>query len=75
MKRSILNQKLQLKSLPKEYNEKLTLFKQVQPIGLDMIPEPVTNELKDFSQVLLEADFKEYKGHYKLVAKYNKDKK
>ncbi|MFJ6263980.1 hypothetical protein [Lysinibacillus xylanilyticus] len=67
--------KATVEKFAKEYNEKLTLFKQVQPIGLDTIPEPVTNELNDFSQVLLEADFKEYKGHYKLVAKYNKDKK
>ncbi len=66
--------KAMVEEFVKEYNEKLALFKQVQPIGLDMIPEPVTNELNDFSQVLLEADFKEYKGHYKLVAKYNKDK-
>ncbi|MFJ7734567.1 hypothetical protein ACIQXF_22210 [Lysinibacillus sp. NPDC097231] len=67
--------KAMVEEFVKEYNEKLTLFKQVQPIGLDMISEPVSNELNDFSQVLLEADFKEYKGHYKLVAKYNKDKK
>ncbi len=27
------------------------------------------------SQTLLEADFIKYKGHYKIVAKYNEDKK
>lgn len=67
--------KASVEKFVKDYNAGVELFKQVQPVELVKIPEPVTNELKDFSQILLDTDFKEYKGHYKLVAKYNKDKK
>ena len=67
--------KATVEKFAKDYNAAVDLFKQVQPVELVKIPEPVTNELNDFSQILLDTDFKEYKGHYKLVAKYNKDKK
>ena len=43
------------------------------------IQEPITSELNKeeniFSQILLDTDFKEHKGHYKIEAKYNEDKK
>ena len=62
-----------------EYNASVDAFKQVQEVELVKITEPITSELnkeKDiFSQILFDADFKKYEGHYKLVAKYNKDKK
>ncbi|MFF2177865.1 hypothetical protein ACFVT8_15615 [Lysinibacillus sp. NPDC058147] len=67
--------KATVEKFAKDYNAGVDVFKQVQPVELVKIPEPVTNELNDFSQILLDTDFKEYKGHYKLVAKYNKDKK
>ncbi|MGA3603050.1 hypothetical protein [Lysinibacillus agricola] len=65
----------------KKYNVRVELYKEDTelPIELERIPEPITSELKEekkiFSQTLLETDFKKYKGHYKIVAKYNKDKK
>lgn len=62
-----------------DYNASVDAFKQVQEVELVKITEPITSELnkeKDiFSQILFDADFKKYEGHYKLVAKYNKDKK
>lgn len=43
------------------------------------MPEPITSELNKeeniFSQILLDTDFKKHKGHYKIDAKYNEDKK
>ncbi len=65
----------------KKYNVRVDVYKQdtEEPIELEKIPEPITSELNKeeniLSQILLETDFKKYKGHYKIVAKYNKDKK
>ncbi|WP_285399641.1 hypothetical protein [Lysinibacillus sp. fls2-241-R2A-57] len=65
----------------KKYNVQADLIQQSKevPIKIDKIPEPITSELNEeksmFSQILLETDFKQYKGHYKIVAKYNKSKK
>jgi len=64
-----------------KYNVRVDLYKQdtEEPITLEKIPEPVTSDLMKedniLSQTLLEADFIKYKGHYKIVAKYNEDKK
>ncbi|MGE7091542.1 hypothetical protein ACQKII_08855 [Lysinibacillus sp. NPDC048646] len=65
----------------KKYNVRVDVYKQdtEEPIELEKIPEPITSELNKeeniLSQILLETDFKKYKGHYKIVAKYNEDKK
>ncbi len=71
--------KATVEKFAKEYNASVDAFKQVQEVELVKITEPITSELnkeKDiFSQILFDADFKKYEGHYKLVAKYNKDKK
>lgn len=63
-----------------KYNVRVDLYKQdaENSITLEKIPEPVTGDLMKeddiLSQTLLEADFIKYKGHYKIVAKYNEDK-
>lgn len=74
--------KAAVEKLVKKYNVKVDVFKQdpEDPIELAKISEPITSELNKeenntFSQILLETDFKEYKGHYKVEAKYNNDKK
>ncbi|MGE7916769.1 hypothetical protein [Lysinibacillus xylanilyticus] len=71
--------KATVEKFAKEYNASVDAFKQVQEVELVKITEPITSELnkeKDiFSQILFDADFSKYEGHYKLVAKYNKDKK
>ncbi|MGN4127380.1 hypothetical protein ACMGD3_20565 [Lysinibacillus sphaericus] len=65
----------------KKYNVRVDEYKQntEEPIELEKITEPITSELNKeeniLSQILLETDFKKYKGHYKIVAKYNEDKK
>jgi len=66
----------------KKYNVKVDVLKQdaEEPLEIDKISEPITSELNKeenntFSQILLETDFKQYKGHYKVEAKYNNDKK
>ncbi|MEY9978819.1 hypothetical protein [Lysinibacillus sp. RC79] len=66
----------------KKYNVRVDVLKQdvEEPIEIDKISEPITSELNKeenniFSQILLETDFKQYKGHYKVEAKYNNDKK
>ncbi|MGE8001622.1 hypothetical protein ACQKOF_23930 [Lysinibacillus sp. NPDC093190] len=66
----------------KKYNVRVDVLKQdaEDPIEIDKISEPITSELNKeenntFSQILLETDFKKYKGHYKVEAKYNNDKK
>ncbi|MFE3574031.1 hypothetical protein [Lysinibacillus sp. NPDC059133] len=66
----------------KKYNVKVDVLKQdaEEPLIIDKISEPITSELNKeenntFSQILLETDFKQYKGHYKVEAKYNNDKK
>ncbi|MGE7676165.1 hypothetical protein ACQKMV_21820 [Lysinibacillus sp. NPDC094403] len=66
----------------KKYNVKVDVLKQdaEEPIEIDKISEPITSDLNKeenntFSQILLETDFKKYKGHYKVEAKYNNDKK
>ncbi|MCY9548441.1 hypothetical protein [Lysinibacillus xylanilyticus] len=65
-----------------KYNVRVDVFKQdsEESIVIDKILEPITSELNKeenntFSQILLETDFKKYKGHYKVEAKYNNDKK
>ncbi|WP_427108737.1 hypothetical protein [Lysinibacillus xylanilyticus] len=74
--------KAAVEKLVKKYNVKVDVFKQdpEDPIELEKISEPITSELNKeenntFSQILLETDFKQYKGHYKVEAKYNNDKK
>ncbi|MFF2177866.1 hypothetical protein ACFVT8_15620 [Lysinibacillus sp. NPDC058147] len=74
--------KAAVEKLVKKYNVKVDVFKQdpEDPIEIDKISEPITSELNKeenntFSQILLETDFKQYKGHYKVEAKYNNDKK
>jgi len=74
--------KAAVEKLVKKYNVKVDVFKQdpEDPIVIDKISEPITSELNKeenntFSQILLETDFKQYKGHYKVEAKYNNDKK
>ncbi|MGE8036129.1 hypothetical protein B1B04_20895 [Lysinibacillus sp. KCTC 33748] len=74
--------KAAVEKLVKKYNVKVDVFKQdpEDPIVIDEISEPITSELNKeenntFSQILLETDFKQYKGHYKVEAKYNNDKK
>ncbi|WP_107951279.1 hypothetical protein [Lysinibacillus parviboronicapiens] len=65
----------------KKYNVRVDVYKQdtEEPIELEKIPEPITNDLNKeegiLSQILLETDFKKHEGHYKVVAKYNEDKK
>lgn len=74
--------KAAVEKLVKKYNVKVDVIKQdpEDPIEIDKISEPITSELNKeenntFSQILLETDFKQYKGHYKVEAKYNNDKK
>ncbi|MBG9456714.1 hypothetical protein ABE61_22540 [Lysinibacillus sphaericus] len=74
--------KAAVEKLVKKYNVKVDVIKQdpEDPIEIDKISEPITSELykeenNTFSQILLETDFKQYKGHYKVEAKYNNDKK
>ncbi|EON74146.1 hypothetical protein [Lysinibacillus sphaericus] len=73
--------KATIEKFVKKYNVRVDVYKQdtEEPIELEKIPEPITSELNKeeniLSQILLETDFKKYKGHYKIVAKYNEDKK
>ncbi|MGE8003724.1 hypothetical protein [Lysinibacillus sp. NPDC093216] len=65
----------------KKYNVRADIYKQnpVNGIVIAKMPEPITSELNKeeniFSQILLDTDFKKHKGHYKIDAKYNEDKK
>ncbi|MFT9820605.1 hypothetical protein [Lysinibacillus sp. NPDC056185] len=65
----------------KKYNVRADIYKQnpVNGIVIAKMPEPITSELikeeNIFSQILLDTDFKKHKGHYKIDAKYNEDKK
>ncbi|MGE6515062.1 hypothetical protein [Lysinibacillus sphaericus] len=73
--------KATIEKFVKKYNVRVDVYKQdtEEPIELEKIPEPITSELNKeeniLSQILLETDFKKYKGHYKIIAKYNEDKK
>lgn len=63
-----------------EYNVLVDIYKDLEePIIIENIAEPITSELNKedniFKQILLDTDFKEYEGHYKIEAKYNEDKK
>ncbi|MGE7929516.1 hypothetical protein [Lysinibacillus xylanilyticus] len=65
----------------KKYNVRVDFIKQYQEKGIEIakIQEPITSELNKeedtLSQILLETDYKKHKGHYKIDAKYNEDKK
>ncbi|MGE7132050.1 hypothetical protein [Lysinibacillus xylanilyticus] len=65
----------------KKYNVRVDFIKQNQEKGIEIakIQEPLTSELNKeentLSQILLETDYKKHKGHYKIEAKYNEDKK
>ncbi|KOS67807.1 hypothetical protein AEA09_04040 [Lysinibacillus contaminans] len=65
----------------KKYNVRVDFYKEdlEDPTIIAKIAEPITSELNKedniFKQILLDTDFKEYEGHYKIVAKYNEDKK
>ena len=65
----------------KKYNVRVDFYKEdlEEPTIIAKIAEPITSELNKedniFKQILLDTDFNEYEGHYKIVAKYNEDKK
>ncbi|WP_285399640.1 hypothetical protein [Lysinibacillus sp. fls2-241-R2A-57] len=73
--------KAEVEKFVKKYNVRVDVYKQEteEAILLEKIPEPITSDLNEekkvLSQILLETDFNKFKGHYKIVAKYNKDKK
>ena len=63
-----------------EYNVLVDIYKDLEdPSIIGKLVDPITSELNKedniFKQILLDTDFNEYEGHYKLVAKYNDDKK
>ncbi|GAB0170658.1 hypothetical protein LSPCS325_40950 [Lysinibacillus sp. CTST325] len=73
--------KVAVEKFVKKYNVRADIYKQnpVDGIVIAKMPEPITSELNKeeniFSQILLDTDFKKHKGHYKIDAKYNEDKK
>jgi len=73
--------KAAIEKFVKKYNVRVDIYKQDPEEGIEMakIPDPITSELnkeeKILSQTLLDTDFKKHKGHYKIDAKYNEDKK
>ena len=63
-----------------EYNVLVDIYKDLEdPSIIGKLVDPITSELNKedniFKQILLDTDFKEYEGHYKIEAKYNEDKK
>ncbi|MEQ6357851.1 hypothetical protein ABNX05_24935 [Lysinibacillus sp. M3] len=73
--------KAAVEKLVKKYNVRVDIYKQDPVDGMEIakIPEPITSDLNKeeniFSQVLLDTDFIKHKGHYKIDARYNEDKK
>ena len=73
--------KAEVEKFVKKYNTRVDMYKQNAEAGIEIakIPEPITSELNKeeniFSQNLLDTDFIKHKGHYKIDARYNENKK